>query len=120
MKHWLCVGALAFAQSLGADDPLAEFQDVQWETYRDEVRGFTFRYPYHWSSRSNSQGQRVFYDYNSVYDSRVTVYARSRDPEIPYFKLTRYLESSPLHDHQRRKVVPLFLRPARGRTGLAG
>ena len=81
MKHWLCVGALAFAQSLGADDPLAEFQDVQWESYRDEARGFTFRYPYHWSSRSNSQGQQVFYDFNSVFDSRVTIYARVRDPK---------------------------------------
>lgn len=80
MKHWLCVGALALAQSLGADDPLAEFQDVQWETYRDEARGFTFRYPYHWTSSSNSQGQRVFYDH-SAYDSRVTVYARVRDPD---------------------------------------
>ncbi len=81
MKLWLCAGALALARSLCADDPLAEFRDVQWETYRDEARGFTFRYPYHWSSQSNSQGQRVFYDFNSVYDSRVTVYARSRDPE---------------------------------------
>ena len=81
MKLWLCVGALAFARSLSADDPLAEFQDVQWETYRDEVRGFTFRHPYHWSSQSNSRGQRVFYDFNSVYDSRVTIYARSRDPK---------------------------------------
>lgn len=81
MKHWLCVGALAFAQSLSADDPLAEFRDVQWESYRDEARGYTFRYPYHWSIDTNKQGQQVFYDFNSVFDSRVTVYARVRDPE---------------------------------------
>ena len=80
MKYWLCVGALALAQSLGADDPLAEFRDVQWETYRDEARGFTFRYPYHWSSGSDKQGQQVFYDH-SAYDSRVTVYARAREPD---------------------------------------
>ena len=80
MKHWLCVGALALAQSLSAGDPLAEFQDVQWETYRDEARGFTFRYPYHWTSSSNSEGQKVFYDH-SAYDSRVTVYARVREPD---------------------------------------
>ena len=78
MKHWLCVGALALTQSLGADDPLAEFRDVQWETYRDEARGFTFRYPYHWTSSTNKQGQKVFYDFNSVFDARVTVYARVR------------------------------------------
>ena len=81
MKHWLCVGALAFAQSFGADEPLAEFQDVQWEFYRDEARGFTFRYPYRWSSGSDKQGRQVFYDHHSVYDSRVTIYARARDPE---------------------------------------
>ncbi len=80
MKHWLCVGAMVLAQSLSADDPLAEFQDVQWETHRDEARGFTFRYPYHWTGRTNSQGQQVFYD-PFAYDSRVTVYTRSRDPE---------------------------------------
>ena len=80
MKVWLCAGALVLAQSLSADDPLAEFQDVQWETYRDEARGFTFRYPYHWSMDTNSRGQQVFYDFNSVFDSRVTVYARVRDP----------------------------------------
>ncbi len=81
MKTLLCLGALALAQSVSANDPLSEFQDVQWETHRDEARGFSFRYPYHWSSSTNSQGQKVFYDSSSVFDARVTVYTRDREPE---------------------------------------